>query len=106
MNADCYTKTVLTVIAACLVWMCVNSGTPVASAQAQQPAPTRVVLVDERGAPLATALGLAVTLTNQTLPVTIGQTVPVAITSIERRGPWQPVVVEVLRQPPTLMPVP
>ena len=106
MNADFYTKTVLTVIAACLLWMCVNSGTPVASAQVQQPLPARVMLVDERGAPLATALGLPVTVTNAALPVTINQTVPVTITAIERRGAWQPVVVEVLRQPPTLMPVP
>ena len=78
----------------------------VPSAQAQQPLPTRVMLVDERGAPLATALGLPVTFTNPALPVTISQTVPVAITAIERRGTWQPIVVEVLRQPPTLMPTP
>jgi hypothetical protein len=106
MNADFYTKTVLTVIAACLVWICVTNVTPVASAQVQQPLPTRVMLVDERGAPLATALGLPVTFTNQALPVTINQTVPVAITSIERRGTWQPVVVDVVRPPPTLMPTP
>lgn len=106
MNADFYTKTMLTVIAACLVWICVTNVTPVASAQVQQPLPTRVMLVDERGAPLATALGLPVTFTNPALPVTISQTVPVAITSIERRGTWQPVVVDVLRPPPTLMPTP
>jgi hypothetical protein len=106
MKVDFYTKTVLTVIAACLVWICVNDVMPVASAQIQQPLPARVMLVDEKGAPLATALGLPVTVTNQTLPVTINQTVPVAITSIERRGPWQPVVVDVLRPPPTLMPTP
>ncbi len=28
MKIDAYTKGVLTVIAACLVWMCVNSATP------------------------------------------------------------------------------
>ena len=106
MKADVYTKTVLTVIAACLVWICVTNVTPAASAQVQQPLPARVMLVDERGAPLATALGLPVTFTNAALPVTITQTVPVAITSIERRGAWQPIVVEVLRQPPTLMPTP
>jgi hypothetical protein len=106
MNADFYTKTMLTVIAACLVWICVTNVTPVASAQVQQPLPTRVMLVDERGAPLATALGLPVTFTNAALPVTISQTVPVAITAIERRGNWQPLAVEVLRQQPTSMPIP
>lgn len=106
MIADFYTKTVLTIIAACLVWICVTNATPVASAQVQLPLPTRVMLVDERGAPLATALGLPVTFMNPSLPVTINQTVPVAITAIERRGPWQPIVVEVKRQPPTLMPTP
>ena len=47
MRTDVYTKTVLTIIAACLVWMCFHGvgGTPV-SAQA----PQEVVLVGVRGA--------------------------------------------------------
>jgi hypothetical protein len=47
-----------------------------------------------------------VTVANQAVPVTINQTLPVAISSIERRGAWQPIVVDVLRPPPTLMPTP
>ena len=37
MKIDAYTKAVLTVIAACLVWMCVNSATPTTHAQAKPP---------------------------------------------------------------------
>jgi hypothetical protein len=105
MHVDWYIKAILTVIAACLVWMCVNGAIPVASAQA--PArPTPVILVDQNGAPAITAQGLRVNLGTQAVPVTLAQTVPVAITSIERRGTWQPVIVDVLKQPPTLMPTP
>ena len=125
MKIDLYTKVILTVIAVCLVWMCVNGITPAVSAQAQQAAPTRVIVVDEKGVPISTAQGLRVNVGPQALPVTIANpitigtpvmignaitvanpTLPVAITSIERRGTWQPVVVEVLRSPPTLMPTP
>ena len=35
MKIDAYTKAVLTVIAACLVWMCVNSATPTTHAQGE-----------------------------------------------------------------------
>lgn len=38
MKTDLYTKSVLTVMALCLVWMCVNGDTPVVRAQAQAPA--------------------------------------------------------------------
>ncbi len=116
MKIDWYTKTMLTLIAACLVWLCVNGITPVASAQAP-PRPTPVILVDERGAPVVTAQGLHVnlgpnplpiTVANQALPlpVTVSQTVPVAIRSIERGPSWQPIVVDVLKPPPTSMPTP
>jgi hypothetical protein len=115
MKTDLYTKMILTLIAVCLVWICANGFMPTASAQAQ-PAPTRVVLVDEKGAPISTAQGLRVnvgtdafpvTLANQTVPVTISnQTLPVAITAIERRGSWDPIAVDVMKPPPTLMPTP
>ena len=119
MKTDFYTKVMLTVIAACLVWMCVNGITPAVSAQAQQAPPTRVIVVDEKGVPVSTAQGLRVNVGAQALPVTIANpvmignaitianpTLPVAITSIERRGIWQPVVVDVMRSAPTLMPTP
>ena len=38
MKPDLYTKSVLTVIAACLVWLCVNGVTPTALAQAPRDA--------------------------------------------------------------------
>ncbi len=65
MNTDLYTKTVLTVIALCLVWMCVNGAIPVARAQAELPKPTPVVLVNEKGFPIYSAQGLRVNLVNE-----------------------------------------
>jgi len=110
MNPDLYTKTVLTIIAACLVWICVNGVTPTASAQAQAPqAPqlTRVLLVDQNNVPLFTAQGLRVNLGPQALPVTLDNpSVRVTLTGIERRGSWQPLDVRVMREPPTLQPTP
>jgi hypothetical protein len=108
MNADLYTKTVLTVIAACLLWMCVNGATPTASAQAAQPPQlTRVLLVDQNNVPLPTAQGLRVNFGTQALPVTLdNRSVAVTVTGIERRGSWQPLDVRVMREPPTLQPTP
>ena len=98
MNVDLYTKVVLSVIAACLVWLCLNSITPIASAQAGPARPMPVLLVDEHGAPLAN---------DQGLPVVIGdQTLSVALTAIERRGGWQPIQVDVTRPIPTALPNP
>ena len=54
MITDAYTKAILTVIAACLVWMCLNSITPVTQAQAKLPEPTPVILVDAKGVPITT----------------------------------------------------
>jgi Mg/Co/Ni transporter MgtE len=110
MKTDLYTRTVLTVIAACLVWLCVNSLTPTASAQAQ-PAPQKVVIAgvdvalpvvvtDSKGVPLMGATGLRVNLGEQALPV--------AIRGIQRTGaePWEPILVDVLRAAPTPLPTP
>ena len=95
MKIDAYTKAVLTVIAACLVWMCVNGATPTTHAQVKSPDPTPVVLVDASGAPV------------RTLPVTIAnRELAVAVRSIQRGGPWDPIQVQVLREPPTLKPTP
>jgi hypothetical protein len=98
MKIDAYTKAVLTVIAACLVWMCVNGATPTTHAQAkpQDPTqPTPVVLVDASGAPV------------RTMPVTIvNPELAVAVRSIQRGGVWDPIQVQVMREPPTQKPTP
>jgi hypothetical protein len=111
MNPDLYTKTVLTIIAACLVWMCVNGATPTAWAQAAQapqaPQVTRVLLVDQNNVPVPTAQGLRVNFGPQAVPVTVeDRSVAVTVTGIERRGSWHPLEVHVLREPPTLRPTP
>ena len=107
MSTDLYVKTVLTVIAGCLLWICTNGVTPPALAQAKPAEPARVILVDERNVPLSTIQGLHVNLGLQTVPVSIANpSIAVRVTSIERTGSWQPIDVRVLRDPPTLMPTP
>jgi hypothetical protein len=86
----------LTVIAVCLLWICANGVTPAALAQATPAGPMRVILVDERNVPLSTVQGLHVNVGLQTIPVSIAN--PIAV--------QQPLQVRVLREPPTLMPVP
>ena len=109
MKIDLYTKAVLTVIAACLVWICVSGITPVAQAQAAQavaPPPTRVMLVDEENRPIH-AQGLRVHFGGVPLPVDVGSSpVPVALRSIQRGGAWDSFDVRVLREAPTLRPTP
>jgi hypothetical protein len=122
MRVDAYTKAVLTVIAACLMWICLNGVTPVASAQAGQVGqaarvgPTPVMLVDEKGAPIYTSEGfrvstgikaLPVIVSNPSVPVEISnRPINVAVQSIQRGAAWDPIQVQVMREPPTLMPVP
>jgi cobalamin biosynthesis protein CbiD len=106
MRIDLYTKTVLTVIAVCLVWMCINGATPVAWAQADKAQPSRVILVNEEGVPLFTSDGLRVNVGTEALPVSVRNTVPVAVRSLQRVGRWDPLEVHVLREPPTLAPIP
>ena len=118
MRTDVYTKTVLTVIAVCLVWMCVTASTPVAWAfQAARPQPAPVMLVDANGAPLVTPEGLRVnlgvkalpvmTVNNAPLPVVVSNpSIAVSLRSIQRGAAWDAVPVQVLREPPTLRPTP
>ena len=113
MKIDLYTKTILTVIAACLIWISLTRATPVALAQTPRLQPTPVILVDQNGAPLES---VRVSLTAQPLPVVVTNTQPiqvssnstfgVAVRSIERTGRWDPIQVQVLRDPPTLLPTP
>jgi hypothetical protein len=116
MNTDTYTKAILTVIAACLVWMCVNGVTPVTQAQAKQPEPTPVILVDVKGNPIFTSDGLRVnlgpkpqpvTLTNDAVAVNVrNPALTVAVRAIQRSAVWDPIQVQVMREPPTQMPIP
>jgi hypothetical protein len=114
MKSDPYTKIVLSVIAACLVWICVNNATPTAAAQTDPNRPQPVIIVNERGQPLITSQGLRVNsgsvawpvVINQTIPVTLTQTIPVTLTAIDRRGAWQPIQVDVMKAPSTPMPTP
>jgi hypothetical protein len=108
MNTDLYTKTVLTVIALCLVWMCVNGAIPVARAQTELVKPTPVVLVNEKGFPIYLQQGLRVNLGPQPLPVTTANNAPfpVSVRSIQQGSAWDPLHVRVLREPATLAPVP
>jgi len=127
MKIDLYTKAVLTVIALCLIWICVNGATPVAEAQAGPPAPTPVILVDQNGTPIYQRQGLRVHLVNDTgvsiytaqglrvnygpqpVPVAVSTAtgaVPVSLRSVQRGNAWDPLLVSVLREPPTLAPIP
>ncbi len=104
MNVDSYTKGVLTVIAACLVWICLSGGAPVARAQAPGPQPTPVVLVDVEGRPLRS---VPVFVSNESLPVAVtNPSLAVAVRSIARGARWDPIQVQVMRDPPTARPVP
>ena len=116
MTTDLYTKVILTVIASCLVWMCLNGMTPEALAQTRRPEPTPVFLVDERGIALPTTQGLRVNVgsqplqvavTNPPLPVSISNAaLPVRLTTIQRSAQWDPIQVQVLKDPPTQRPTP
>ena len=100
MNVDVYTKGVLTVLAVCLVWLCLNSVTPIVGAQAKPADPMPVILVDRRGTPIYTSEGFRVDLGTRALPVIVNNAaVPVQVTNPS-------IQVQVLRDPPTLRPVP
>ena len=115
MKADAYTRAVLTVIAACLIWICVHSVTPVAGAQAARAVPTPVILVDGKGEPIYASEGFRVTVAkalpvivnNTSLPVEVtNPALNVAVRSIQRGPAWEPIRVQVMREPPTLRPIP
>jgi hypothetical protein len=116
MNVDAYTKGVLTVIAVCLVWLCLNSATPIVGAQARPPEPTPVILVDPKGTPIYTSDGFRVSLGTKVVPVIVNNaslpveitnpSLAVAVRSIQRGAGWDPITVQVMREPPTLRPVP
>jgi len=116
MKIDAYTRGVLTIIAACLLWMCLNESIPSVWAQAARQPPTEVVLVDAKGTPLFTSEGLRVNFGGAPVPVTVSKgslpvdvtnpTLAVVVRAIQRSSEWDPIQVQVLREPPTLKPVP
>lgn len=92
MEPDRYTEVVLTVMAACLIWLCVDGLTPAATAQAEV---QRVVLVglekplrglpvipvNEAGESVLDGSALRVLVANPT-----SRPIPTGIVLIERRG--------------------
>ena len=117
MRPDPYTKTVLTVIAGCLLWLCaMQTGRPLAAQQAQtleKAAPQPVVIVgwgtlDEQG---RVAVTMQQTRTGRrsdpNLPVTLmsvpaapidvrlsytdKEPMPVGLTKIKPVGEWEPI---------------
>ncbi len=118
MRVDVYTKVVLTIIAACLVWMCVSGlfVTP-AAAQRVDRQPTDVVVVGTRGpVPIVAQTPVPVVTPARTslvvrpgaewyadaLPIEAPIPLPTRLTGIERQpGPshWDPVDVNVKQQP-------
>jgi len=114
MKADLYSKTVLTVIAACLAWLCMTSRMPVAAAQSDTAQRVVIVglekplvglpvlLVSTTGSPVVDREGARVVIANGA-----AQPVPVGIASIGQaagNAPWQPIHVEVLQSPGTQYP--
>ncbi|HET7698229.1 MAG TPA: hypothetical protein VFK57_21115 [Vicinamibacterales bacterium] len=114
MNIDRYTKCVLTVIAACLLWMCVmGAGSPLAAQSGtrlfphadvqpvilvgtgtlDQAGTVTVNFVSRRGQIPATDPTLPVTLPTPllaTLPYSPGAPLPVEIASVKKTGDWEP----------------
>jgi hypothetical protein len=109
MRVDAYTKIVLTIIAACLVWMCV-SGAVVAPVSAQRPQrePQEVVLIGSR-APVAVVTAPRTSLVvrpgaewyEDPLPVDAPRPLPTKLTGIERgtAARWDALDVSVREQP-------
>jgi len=108
MRIDAYTKAVLTIIAACLVWMCVTGGlvTPVAARQQREP--QEVLLVGSR-VPLAVITAPRTSLVvrpgaewyDAALPVDAPRPLATRLTAVDRQGAgrWDPLDVNVKDQP-------
>jgi hypothetical protein len=136
MAVDRYTKGVLTVIAACLLWLCAMTlgrplsaqkyGPPTPQMISQGPAQPVVIvgwgtmstegriglsLIKESNGAVHTDTDLGVKL-RQTTPVPVSlsytpqQPLPVGITGVKAVTNWEPIRVKVDPQPPTPMPGP
>jgi hypothetical protein len=72
MKTDLYTKSVLTLIAVALLWLCIQNAVSPRTVSAQGVLPQRVVIVGENGQPLNMQFGIPVSIINpQAVPVTI-----------------------------------
>jgi hypothetical protein len=79
---DLYTKVILTVIAACLVWLCVSNVNFVSPAQAQGAGiPGQVTIV---GISKEVVLPVGIAATKSPVPVKFEGTMPVKVTAIKR----------------------
>jgi hypothetical protein len=108
MRVDAYTKVVLTIIAACLVWMCL-SGAVVTPVTAQRPQePQEVVLIGSR-TPVAVISAPRTSLVvrpgaewyQDALPVDAPRPLATRLTGIEHQagaGRWDPLDVNVKEQ--------
>jgi hypothetical protein len=98
MKADGYTKVVLTIIAACLVWLCIR-GTTITPVSAQSP--QEVVLVGVRGARTILAVRPTGDWYETALPVEAPRPLAARIVGLERAGAarWDAVDVNVREQP-------
>ncbi len=98
MRVDAYTKMVLTVIAGCLIWLCVHgSGATPVSAQA----PQEVVIVGVRGAKTVLTVRPAGDWYQAPLPVDAPRGLATRLIGVERgdSGRWDAVDVNVREQP-------
>ncbi len=108
MQVDAYTKVVLTIIAACLLWMCVAGAvlTPVAAQGPREP--QEVVLVATRGPlPVMTPPRTSLVVRpgaewyQEPLPIDAPRAIPTRLAGIERPGTgrWDSLDVNVKEQP-------
>lgn len=107
MRIDAYTKVVLTIIAICLVWMCV-SGAVVTPVAAQNPRPQEVMLVGSR-TPIAVVTAPRTSLVvrpgvewyQDALPVDAPQPLSARLVGVEKAptGRWDALDVNVKDQP-------
>ena len=96
MRPDPYTKTVLTVIAGCLLWLCaMQTGRPLAAQQAQtleKAAPQPVVIVGWGTPNLpVTLMSVPAAPIDVRLSYTDKEPMPVGLTKIKPVGEWEPI---------------
>ncbi len=98
MRIDAYTKAVLTVIALCLVWICISGrfSTPVSAI-----APQEVVLVGVRGERTVVPVRPTDEWYDTALPIDAARPLPTRLMAIERGAGarWDPMEVNVREQP-------
>jgi hypothetical protein len=118
MNVDRYTKAVLTVIAGCLLWMCVMGAGPGLQAQRERDRDGEVASYDLKGIPTAAQPVILVgtgtmdrrgnvevfynrrtTRTDPTLAVRLpyspSNPMAVEISAVKKTGPWEPLRTDV-----------